>query len=147
MADQQIVVAGQATAPLSYTVPNSIEAALLCVNATIDGAGASGAFEATVEIVSDGGVVVARCPCFTTIAVGGTAEISWFRLRQSTSTSPSSSAYQTIVPSTAGIRSYWKLDETSGTTFSDSGPSAKTLNIVGAVALGASPLITAGHSA
>lgn len=147
MADQQILVSGQASAPLAYTVPNAIEAALLCVNATIDGTGASGAYLPTVEIVSDGGVVVARCPCFTTLAAGASAEVSWFRLRNSTTSTDALSPYQQTITSTADLRSYWPLDETAGTTFADLGPSNLPLSIVGAVALGRTPLITTGHSA
>jgi Concanavalin A-like lectin/glucanases superfamily len=119
MADQQILVTGTSATPLTYTVPNAIEAALLCVNATIDGTAASGAFYATVEIVSDGGVVVARCPCFTSVAVGGTAEISWFRLRDTTATTPTpTTPYATVVFGSGGLQLYWKLDDApaSGTT-------------------------------
>ena len=115
--DEQILVAGTSGVPLSYTVPNSIEAALLCVNATIDGTGASGPFYAVVEIVSDGGVVVARCPCFTTLAAGGSAEISWFRIRDNTQvSSPTTSAYENLIFSTGGLQLYWKLDDATGST-------------------------------
>jgi hypothetical protein len=145
--DQQIQVAGQASAPLSYTVPNAIEAALLCVNATIDGTAASGGFLPTVEIVSDGGLVVARCPCFTTVAAGASAEVSWFRLRTPPTPATPLSLYQSTVLNTANIRSYWPLDETSGTTFADLGPSSRPLTITGIPALGQPPLITSGHSA
>lgn len=145
--DQQIQVAGQASAPLSYTVPNAIEAALLCVNATINGAGASGSFLPTVEIVSDGGLIVARCPCFTTIAAGASAEVSWFRLRDVQPVVSPTSEYQNLVANTADIRSYWPLDETSGTTFADLGPSNVPLTAVGAPTMGVSPLITTGHAA
>jgi len=115
--DQQILVAGTSVVPLTYTVPNSIEAALLCVNATIDGTGASAAFYAVVEIVSDGGVVVARCPCFTTIAVGGTAEISWFRIRNADQTViPFETPYEQLVLNLGGLVLYWKLDDDPGSS-------------------------------
>jgi hypothetical protein len=145
--DQQILVAGQSAAPLSYTVPNAVESALLCVNATIDGTGASGAFYPTVEIVSDGGVVVARCPCFTSVAAGASAEVSWFRLRQSTTTTATTSAYNALIDTTPQILSHWTLNETSGTTFADTGPSNLPLAITGTPTLGNTPLITTGHSA
>lgn len=115
MADQQILVAGTSAVPLTYTVPNAIEAALLCVNATIDGSGAAAQFLATVEIISDGGVVVARCPCFTTIAAGGSAEISWFRLRTDDhADAATKTAYQILLESFGGLSLYWKLDDPSG---------------------------------
>jgi hypothetical protein len=116
-ADEQILVTGTSSVPLTYTVPNAIEAALLCVNATIDGTNASGAFLGVVEIISDGGVVVARCPCFTTLAVGGTAEISWFRMRNQTSaTQAATTAYANLLYSLGGLVLYWKLDDAIGAT-------------------------------
>lgn len=141
MADQQILVTGSASAPLTYTVPNAIEAALLCVNATVDGTAAPSGFLATVEIVSDGGVVVARCPCFTTIASGGTAEVSWFRMRndQTTSTAPVT-AYETVIFSTPGLQLYWKLDEAAGTgTIADSA-GGNNGTVYGLVNQGTAPL-------
>jgi hypothetical protein len=140
MSDEQILVAGTAAAPLTYTVPNAIEAALLCVNATIDGTGASGQFLPTVEIVSDGGVVVARCPCFTTIAAGGSAEVSWFRLSTQTAQSSGYSAYEGLVLSSPLLRAYYKLDETSGTVMHDSGPLGLHGTYVNAPTLGQPPL-------
>lgn len=137
--DQQIQVAGQSAAPLSYTVPNAIEAALLCVNANIDGSGASGSFLGTVEIVSDGGLIVARCPCFTTIAAGGSAEISWFRLRQTTSVTAPTTTYENLILTTPGLVLYWKLDETSGVVVTDSLDSHDGV-YVGAPTLGVPPL-------
>jgi hypothetical protein len=145
--DQQISVAGTAAVPISYTVPNATEFQLLCVNATVDGTAASGLFLATVEIVSDGGVVVARAPCFTTLAAGASAEISWFQLRRSDLATAAVTPYQVAVLTTPDIRSYWPLDETAGTTFADLGPSDVPLTITGPVLIGQAPLITSGHSA
>lgn len=120
--DAQISVAGTTAVPVSYTVPNAVEVTLLCVNATIDGTGAASAFLATIEIVSDGGVVVARCPCFTQIAAGGTAEISWFRIRGEFDSAPVFTPYEALILSNPNLRAYYKLDEPSGTTMLDSGP-------------------------
>lgn len=139
--DQQILVAGTSAVPLAYTVPNAIEAALLCVNATIDGTGASGQFLATVEIVSDGGVVVARCPCFTTLAVGGSAEISWFRLRsQDTASQTATTAYENLIFSIGGLVLYWKLDDAPGSTTIVDSKGGHTGSVVGTVTLGQPPL-------
>lgn len=63
--------------PVSYTVPNAAEIVVKAVNATFDGSGAAGTFAPTVEIVSDGGVVVARVPCQTSVAAGGSAEVTF----------------------------------------------------------------------
>lgn len=138
--------------PLSYTVPNAIEAALLCVNATIDGAAASGQFLATVEIISDGGVVVARCPCFTTLAAGGSAEISWFRLRNaSAATQATVTAYENLIFSIGGLVLYWKLDDAPGSTTIIDSKGGQTGGVVGTVSFGqpkladvTSALFTAG---
>ena len=140
MPDEQILVAGTSPAPLSYTVPNAIEAALLCVNASLNGAAASGAFLPTVEIVSDGGVVVARCPCFTTIAAGGSAEVSWFRLRTGTPVQAAQTTYENLILTTPGLRAYWKLDETSGSTAFDSGNAGVDLPYQNSPTLGQPPL-------
>ena len=65
------------SAPASYEVPNATEIIPKAINATFDGTGASGSFVPTVEIISDGGVVVARVPCQTTVAAGGSAECTF----------------------------------------------------------------------
>lgn len=141
MADQQILVTGTSAVPLTYEVPNAIEAALLCVNATVDGSVASGSFLATVEIVSDGGIVVARCPCFTILAAGASAEISWFRLRDQTIASGTIvSQYQGLIESLGGLVLYWKLDDAagSGTTVDSVGSNDGT--VYGLVTQGEPPL-------
>jgi hypothetical protein len=145
--DQQILVAGTAAVPVTYTVPNTVEAALLCVNATIDGSGAPSNFLATVEIVSDGGVVVARCPCFTTIPAGGSAEVSWFRLRDSTiDSTPSNTPYEVLVTSIGGLILYWKLDDAPGSTVTVDKLGHNNGTIYGSVTLGA-PALADGTSA
>lgn len=145
--DQQILVAGQSAVPLSYTVPNAIEAALLCVNATINGTAAPSSFLATVEIVSDGGVIVARCPCFTTIAAGGSAEVSWFRLRDSNiDSTPSNTPYETLILSTGGLTLYWKLDDAPGSTTTADRLGVNTGNVYDTITFG-QPALADGTSA
>lgn len=123
-ADRQIFIAGTTAAPASYSVPNAVEIQLKCVNATVDGSAAASQFLATVEIISDGGVVVSRCPCFTPVSAGGTAEISWFRIRNFIEAGNTQSPYEALVLSNPHVRAYYKLDETSGTAMHDSGPLA-----------------------
>jgi hypothetical protein len=65
------------SAPASYTVPNAAEIVPKAINATFDGTGAAGSFVPAVEYVSDGGVVVARVPCQTTVSAGGSAEVTF----------------------------------------------------------------------
>ena len=137
MADQQILVAGTSAVPVTYTVPNAIEAALLCVNATIDGTAASAQYLATVELISDGGVVVARCPCFTTLPVGGTAEISWFRMRnQTVAAVPFETAYEQLIQSLGGLVLYWKFDDNVGSTTAHDSKGTNNGTVYGAVAFG-----------
>lgn len=76
-SDVLIFAAGQASIPAAYTIPNAQEIEPLVVTATLDGSGASAAFLPVLEIVSDGGIVIARIPAEQAIAVGGAAEVSW----------------------------------------------------------------------
>lgn len=77
MPDVQILVTGSADAPVKYTVPNTTELIPKAVSAVFDGTGASGSFQPVVEIISDGGVVVAQS-AGDTVAAGGSVEQSWF---------------------------------------------------------------------
>lgn len=88
--DRQVSL-GQADAPEEYTVPNAVEIIPRAINATFDGTGASGSFLPTVEIVSDGGVVVARVPCQTTVAAGDTAEVTFAPFLRASSAAPTPS--------------------------------------------------------
>lgn len=142
-----IAALGVATLPEDYTIPDSLEIVPLAVRASFDGSGASGTFYPTLEFLSPGGVVIAECPCFTTIAAGGSADVTWFHIDQGVAVTPTTTPYGSLIGSTANIRSYWPLDETTGTTFTDYGPSSKNLTIVGSPTLGVTPLITAGHAA
>ena len=72
------IAGGIGAAPQSYTVPNATEIVPRVVNATFDGSGAAGSFLPTLEIVSDGGVVIARCPTASAVGAGGSAEVSFF---------------------------------------------------------------------
>lgn len=85
--DRQILVAGTAPVPLEYMVPNAVELIPRSINATFDGSGAGGDFLPTVEIVSDGGVVVARVPTDATVAAGGSAEVTFAPFLRSRATS------------------------------------------------------------
>lgn len=79
-------------APLEYQVPNATEVVPKAVNAVFDGTSASGSFVPTVEFVSDGGIVVARVPCSTTVAAGGSAEVTFAPfLRPDNAATPSTS--------------------------------------------------------
>jgi hypothetical protein len=77
VADVQILVAGTESLPFSYEVPNAQEIQPKAVSAIFDGSAAAAAFLPMLEVVSDGGVVVAQSPA-SSVAAGGSAEVSWF---------------------------------------------------------------------
>lgn len=149
MSTSEVVISASATAavPKDYVVAPSSEIIPLCVTASIDGTGAATAYLATLEIISDAGLVMARCPCNTLIAAGGSADVSWFPLKQAASSTASISFYQQVVLNLPNVRSYWPLDETTGTTWHDLGPSNNPMTAVGSPIMGVAPLITTGHSA
>jgi hypothetical protein len=71
------IAGGVGAAPQSYTVPNATEILPRAVFATFNGAGAAGAFLPTVQIVSDGGVVVASVSTDAAVAAGGSASVTF----------------------------------------------------------------------
>lgn len=75
--DRQILVAGTASAPAFYEVPGSQEIEPLVVNATFDGSAATSGFLPTIEVISDGGIVIARVPALTEVQAGGSAEVTF----------------------------------------------------------------------
>lgn len=77
MADKQILVTGSADAPAGYVVPNTVDLIPKAVSCILDGTGASGDFVPVLEVISDGGVVVAQSPG-STVTAGGSVEQSWF---------------------------------------------------------------------
>lgn len=74
--DQQVLVAGTATAPASFTIPGNGQIRPKAVRAVYDGSAAA-TFVPVLRIVSDGGVIVSEAPG-QTIAAGGSAAVSWF---------------------------------------------------------------------
>jgi hypothetical protein len=76
-ADVTILAAGVEGVPASYTVPPLQEILLKSVHAVIDGTGASGDFVPVLEIVSDAGIVNARC-VGSTVTAGASVDASWF---------------------------------------------------------------------
>ena len=74
--DRQILVAGTASAPASFTIPGNGQIRPKAVRAVYDGSAAA-TFIPVLRIVSDGGVIVSEAPG-PTIAAGGSAAVSWF---------------------------------------------------------------------
>lgn len=76
--DQQVLVAGIASAPATFTIPGNGQIQPKAIYAVFDGANAGSPFYPALKIVSDGGEVVGIYPTCGTIAAGGTAAVSWF---------------------------------------------------------------------
>ena len=95
-----VQIAGAAgAAPQTYEVPNSTEIVPRAVFATFDGTGAAVPFFPTVQIISDGGVIVAECPTDATVAAGGSASVSFFPFNRAAATG---SGGITTITSTGG---------------------------------------------
>lgn len=121
MADKQILVTGSADAPAGYTVPNTAEIIPKALSCVFDGTGASGDFVPVLEIVSDGGVVVAQSKG-STVTAGGSVEQTWFPRVGGTSTAtPAASAYLETQTSktftgSVGFDATWEFFNTTDTT-------------------------------
>jgi hypothetical protein len=76
--DQQVLVTGQASAPASWTVPGNGQITPRVVFASYDGTAAAAAFYPALKIVSDAGETVGIYPCGSSVAAGGSADVSWF---------------------------------------------------------------------
>lgn len=89
--DQQILVAGTAPAPASFLVPGNGQIRPKAVRAVFDGTAAA-AFLPVLQILSDGGVLVAEC-VGAQVAAGASAAVSFFP-RVSAAQSSSKLAFQ-----------------------------------------------------
>ena len=78
MTDRQFNPLGSATAPAEWVLPASLQILLKNVYASFDGSGAAGSFVPALTIKSDSGHTVGTYPCATTVAAGGSADVTWF---------------------------------------------------------------------
>lgn len=76
--DQQILVTGTAATPASHTIPGNGQIQPKAIFATYDGTSAVGTYKPALKIISDGGELVGIYPTDTSIAAGGSANVSWF---------------------------------------------------------------------
>lgn len=102
MPDVLILAAGQAAIPAGYTVPNAQELTPLLVSGSFDGSSASGQWVPTLEIVSDGGVVVARVPILETFNVGDSCYATFAPSLSGTASPESGYATAAIATGAAG---------------------------------------------
>lgn len=78
MPDISIHVPPVATLPTSYTVSGTQDITLRFVTGSFDGTGASGSWVPAVQIVDPSGLVVGTFPLATTLAVGASADVTFF---------------------------------------------------------------------
>lgn len=78
MADAIIRAKQVQTTPAGYTVPDAQEIVVRSVRAVIDGTGAASAFTPVLELLGPDGDIVWKAPGDTTVAAGGSADVSWF---------------------------------------------------------------------
>lgn len=76
--DRQVIVAGLADAPAAWTVPGNGQITPLSIFAHYDGSGAATPFVPAIKVISDGGKTVGIYPYTSSIAAGGSADVSWF---------------------------------------------------------------------
>jgi hypothetical protein len=78
MPDGAIVIPDTAAAPKDYTLSGAQEIALKSVRALIDGTGAGSAFLPTLQLLDPNGHVMWEGAAQSTVAAGGSADVSWF---------------------------------------------------------------------
>jgi hypothetical protein len=76
--DTQIHPTGTENVPADYLIQKSAEILLKGVYASFDGSGAGGDFLPLLRIISNAGSVVLEAVSDTTVAAGGSADVSWF---------------------------------------------------------------------
>lgn len=78
MADIAIENSTVTAAPKDYTLPGTQELLVKAVRATLDGTAAGGSFIPVLELLAPNGTVMWRGFPATTLAAGGSADVSWF---------------------------------------------------------------------
>ena len=88
--DVQILPFETKNAPNSWVIPDALKIMVKTIEATFDGAGAGSAFLPAVQILSDSGHSVGIFPTDSTVAAGGSAEVTFAPfLRNAAAASPS----------------------------------------------------------
>ena len=130
MADVSIVNSTVTSAPTDYQVPGTQELLLKAVRASIDGSGAGSAFLPALQLLDPAGHVMwTAVDTSTTIAAGGSADVSWFpdvsRAGGGTTTvNNAETAYvwgvfggaQAITSGATGVRVRWTHFQTTDTS-------------------------------
>lgn len=122
MADAVISAPAVQATPAGYQVPAAQEITVKTVRAVIDGSGAGSAFLPTLQLIAPSGQVVWESPTDSTVAAGGSADVSWFPgLRRFQIVQFPNSTFGTGVIGGSPF-AYYPLDETTlATVFDQSG--------------------------
>ena len=127
--DQQVLVTGTAAAPTHFTVPGNGQIQPKAVFAHYDGSAATTTFVPALKIISDGGEVVAICPCSTSVAAAGSADVTWFPHVGECDCETGGANYDAVVAA-FGPWAYWKLTDGVGATHAvDSSGHGRTMVI------------------
>ena len=78
MPDVSIRAAAITTAPLDYKIPGAQEIAPKSVTASLDGTSAAGTWYPCLQVLDPAGNVMFSAISTVALAVGGTADVSWF---------------------------------------------------------------------
>lgn len=77
-ADALISRDGPVAAPMDYTVPSGSVIIPDCITASFDGTAAAGTFQPELQLISQDGRIIARCPTAVIVAAGASADVTWF---------------------------------------------------------------------
>jgi hypothetical protein len=78
VADTQIHPTGTLSTPADYVIPDSAELILKGARASYNGSGAATSFIPLLRIISDAGTTSLEFVADTTVAAGGSADVTWF---------------------------------------------------------------------
>ena len=143
--DQQVLVTGTASAPTHFTIPGNGQIQPKAIFAHYDGSAAASPFLPALKIISDGGELVGIYPTPTSVAAGGSAEVSWFpRVAFCDCTGVTANYGDAVLA--LGPWAYWKLSEPLGTNdIADSSGHGRSMNnnlASGVNTLGSTPLVS-----
>lgn len=80
MPDESFVVPNVSAVPKDYMLSGAQEIVLKSVRAVVDGSAAASAFYPTLQLLDPNGNVMWEGVPITTVAAGGSADVSWFPL-------------------------------------------------------------------
>ena len=124
--DQQVLVTGVASTPASFQIPGNGQIRPKAIFATYDGSGAGGAYVPALKIISDGGQTIGIYKAPTTVAAGGSADVSWFPWWRGITSAPAPS------PNPLGtLWAWWDFSDTTTISLDGSGKIQQILDKTG----------------